>query len=132
MQTMEDKTQLRKFGFVLAFGLMIPFGLVFPLLKEASVPMWPYVAALVLVMLSLIKPALLNLIYGPWMKLGHYLGWVNTRIILGFIFYLMITPMGIVMRLFGKDAMQRRYQPELSTYRKKSVQNPPQHMEKPF
>jgi len=45
------------------------------------------------------------------------LGWVNTRILLGVIFYGLITPMGLFLRLLGKDAMRRVLVQEAQTYR---------------
>ncbi len=127
-----DRTQLRKFGFILAFGLMGIFGLLFPWLKENALPLWPFAIGGVVLIPTLIAPLWLKAIFIPWMKIGNVLGWINTRIILGVIFYGMVTPMGIVMRLLGKDPMYRRYDKALASYRKISVQQPPQHMEKPF
>ncbi|MBS0286857.1 MAG: sxtJ [Proteobacteria bacterium] len=132
MQEIIDNTQLKKFGIVLIIGLVAIFGLLFPFLKDHPLPLWPYVTASILLVPTLFKPQYLNFIYKPWMKLGHYLGWINTRIILGVIFYVLITPMGLFMRLFGKDPMDRGYLNNVDSYRKKSTQQPPSHMEKPF
>jgi hypothetical protein len=73
----------------------------------------------------------LKIIYTPWMKFGHILGFINTRIILGFIFFVMITPMGLVMRLMGKDPMCRKLDGSAS-YRKISASQTKEHMERPF
>ncbi len=127
-----DNTQLRKFGFILSGGLIILFGLLFPLLKDNPLPMWPYAIGISLLIPAFIKPQWLNLLYQPWMKLGHVLGWINTRIILGIIFYFLITPMGLIMRLCGKDPMCRAYQKDATTYRTLSAPKAPHHMEKPF
>ncbi len=127
-----DRTQLRKFGFILAFGLMGIFGFLFPFLKENALPLWPFAIGGIVLIPTLIAPLWLKAIFIPWMKIGNVLGWINTRIILGIIFYGLVTPMGIVMRLLGKDPMYRRYDKALASYRKKSIQQPPQHMEKPF
>ena len=40
-----------------------------------------------------------------WMAFGHVLGWINARIILGIVFFLVVLPIGLVMRLFGKDLL---------------------------
>lgn len=132
MESTVDSIQLKKFGLVLAFGLIAIFGLLFPLLKDNPLPFWPYATGMVVLIPTFIKPQWLKVLYGPWMKIGHCLGWVNTRIILGFIFYALITPMGILMRLLGKDPMCRTYDKEATTYRKISIVQPPSHMEKPF
>ena len=127
-----DSTQLRKFGFILALGLMGIFGLLFPYLKENAIPLWPYAIGGIVLIPTIVQPLWLKVIYTPWMKIGHVLGWINTRLILGIIFYGMVTPMGIVMRLLGKDPMYRKYDKALASYRKKSLQQAPQHMERPF
>jgi hypothetical protein len=46
--------------------------------------------------------------HNGWMKVAHVLGWVNTRILLGVMFYGIFTPFGVVMRLFGRNPMNRR------------------------
>jgi len=40
--------------------------------------------------------------------LGHVLGWINARIILGIVFFVVVMPIGLVMRLFGKDFLRMR------------------------
>lgn len=43
-----------------------------------------------------------------WMRLAHALGWVNSRILLALIYYLVMAPMGLIQRLVGRDALRRR------------------------
>jgi hypothetical protein len=69
-----------------------------------------------LVISAFVSPTSLRVVYRGWMALGQALGWFNTRIILGVVFYLLVTPMGLLMRLAGKDPMRRRYAPEADTY----------------
>lgn len=63
-----------------------------------------------------IAPAVLAPVYAVWMKLAFLLGWVNTRILLSLIFFLMITPVGLVTRLFGRDALNLRFDRKATTY----------------
>ncbi len=56
------------------------------------------------------------------MKIGHMLGWVNTRVILGIFFYVLLTPMGLVMRLFRADPMRRNRDRRAKSYR---IERPP-------
>ena len=53
----------------------------------------------------LVAPRLLTPIYRAWMRLAEVLGWINTRILLTLIFYLVVTPIGVVMRLFGRSPL---------------------------
>jgi hypothetical protein len=66
------------------------------------------------VALALICPRLLSPLYRGWMKFGHVLGWINARIILGLVFFVMVTPIGLVMRLFGKDLLRMKMQKSAS------------------
>lgn len=129
---MTDLKQLRKFGFILItfIGLL---GIALPYWRHHSTPTWPWILNALLLIPTLIQPAWLKAIYAPWMKLGHLLGWINTRIILGLIYFIVITPMGILMRLCGKDPMERLFDKQLVSYRKPiATPSDPQHMEKPF
>ena len=62
--------------------------------------------AAVLSLLSAIAPSLLRPVYRGWMRFGEVLGWINTRIILTLVFFLVVTPIGLLMRLFGRSPME--------------------------
>jgi hypothetical protein len=66
------------------------------------------------------------------MALGAILGWVNTRIILGVVFFGLITPMGIALRLAGRDPMQRALDANATTYRVRRVPRPGTHLLRQF
>jgi hypothetical protein len=66
------------------------------------------------------------------MTLGHVLGWINTKIILGVVFYGLFTPMGLVMRLLGNDPMRQRLEPEAASYRVVRQARPSAHMTRQF
>jgi saxitoxin biosynthesis operon SxtJ-like protein len=57
--------------------------------------------------LGLFVPLRLLAVYRPWMKFAEMLGWFNTRLLLAVAYYLVLTPMGVLMRLIGKDPMAR-------------------------
>jgi hypothetical protein len=128
---MDNKT-LRQFGLTLGFGVVGLFGIILPLLAHHHFAAWPWWLALGPVVLALFRPAWLRVFYTPWMRLGHVLGWINTRIILGIFFFALITPIGVIMRLMGKDPMHRRYDKSVISYRKLSTIQPIDHMERPF
>lgn len=133
MEPLVDKSQLRKFGLILSFGLIGLFGVGLPHLKAHPIPSWPYILGGIILIPTLIQPLWLKVIYGPWMKLGAILGWFNTRLILGILFFVLVTPMGIIMRLRKKDPMQRSFDKNLNSYRKDACKTrPSEHMEKPY
>ena len=65
-------------------------------------------ASALLVVVGFLSPVASRAFYRVWMRLARLLGWVNSRILLSLIFYGVITPMGIVQRLIGRDALRRR------------------------
>ncbi len=127
-----DKQELRKFGLITGAIVAVLFGLLLPFAFGKQIPTWPWVLTGTLWLLAGLVPMALQPIYRGWMKVGFVLGWVNTRILLGLVFYLMIFPMGRVMRIFRKDPLARKIDADLSTYRVKSRVLPKQHMERPF
>jgi len=58
---------------------------------------------------GLVAPSLLRWPHYGWMKFAGLLGWVNTRVLLTLFFFLVLTPVGLVMRLFGRDPLARRF-----------------------
>lgn len=67
------------------------------------------VASAVFFLIGAAVPGLLRPAYGPWMKLAELLGYINTRVLLGTLFFLGVTPTGLLMRLAGKDPMTRNF-----------------------
>ncbi len=130
--TIPDKRELRRFGFLVGAIVAILFGGLFPWLFEHSVPLWPWVVSGILLGWALILPKSLFPLYRAWMAIGKVLGWINSRIILGLIFYLMILPIGLVMRLFGRDPMRRRLDKGALSYRVQSTNQPKENVERPF
>jgi hypothetical protein len=65
------------------------------------------------------------------MFLGHVLGWINTRIILGAVFYLIVTPIGLARRLMGKDPMGTK-RVDVESYRVLRKPRGPSHLKRQF
>lgn len=126
-----DSKELRNFGLIVG-GIFLVIGL-WPLVwRGEGMRMWAVGLAGLLIPLGLLVPTVLAPVFRVWMKVGHVLGWINTRIILGILFYGLITPMGVVMRLFGWDAMRRVLVRDAQTYRVVRQPRPPSHMTRQF
>jgi len=127
-----NNKELRDFGFLIGGLIAILFGLLVPVLRQHS-PHWlPWAIGGIMVTLGLVAPRALNPIYHGWMRFGLIMHAIQTPLILGIVFYLMVLPMGIIKRLLGDDPMQRKLENEKATYRVPSKVRTKISMERPF
>lgn len=126
-----SKSELRQFGLVTAAMLVLFFELLIPWIWDIALPLWPLFAAGILILMGLLVPAALGPVYHVWMRFANVLGWINTRIILSLVFFVIFFPFGMVMRLFN-DPMRRKPDPAIDTYRITSTPPKPENMERPF
>jgi hypothetical protein len=105
----------RSFGLVFtAFFSILAF---WPLLRHgAPVRMWAAAAAGVMLLLALAAPGVLEPANRLWMKLGLLLGRIVNPIILSLMFFLVFTPIALVMRLVGRDLLGLRGKPDTVSY----------------
>lgn len=121
---------LRNFGLLMGFMIIVIFGLVMPLSHGNLFPLWPWILAVVFWLFALLVPGALSGIYQGWMKIGHVLGWINIRLILGTMFFLIVTPTALVLSLWNRDVLTTKPNKRLESYRVKSqVQG---RLEEPF
>ena len=102
------KKQLKEFGYLVGFGLPILIGWLIPSLIGHGFRPWTLWIGIPALILGFVAPALLKQPYRAWMALGHALGWVNSHIILGLVFIVVLQPIAYVMRLFGHDPLRRK------------------------
>ena len=111
----KDRSAKRKFGIALA---VITAGIALVSMwrgrESLVIPLFGLCALFLLV--SLFFPVLLTPLYSGMMRLSRYLGWLNTRILLILIYYLVFTPVAIVFRIMGKDPLSRKFEREKATY----------------
>lgn len=123
--------QLRSFGFLV--GAIFAVISLWPLVWHGeALRTWAMIVAGVLAVPAAVMPKSLKWIYQVWMMIGDVLGWINTRIILGIVFYGVVTPMGVVMRWRGHDPMRRKLEPESETYRVAREPRDTNHMLRQF
>ena len=127
-----DQKGLRDFGLTTGVAVVVIFGLIFPWLLELDWPAWPWAIAAPLWFLALIQPKWLRWIYRAWMRFGLLASRVMTPLVLGIVFFGMIAPMALVMRLMGKDPLRRALDPNQKSYRVQSIKGPKEKLERPF
>ena len=107
MKNLSKKT-LREFGFLIAFGFPIIIGWFIPFIFSHSFREWTLWVGIISLMVTLIKPYSLYYPYKIWMKLGYILGWINSRIILGLVFILVLVPIAFIMKMTGYDPLRKK------------------------
>jgi hypothetical protein len=113
-------------------GIFLLIGLWPFVWRQEAVRIWAVVPGSLLAIAGLVMPGILKHVYQGWMWVGHVMGWVNTRIILGVLFYGIVTPMGLIMKMTGHDPMRRSYEPESLTYRVIRQPRPASHLKNMF
>ena len=96
----------RSFGIVFTVVFLVIAG--WPLLSGNPPRWWAAGIAAAFLALALVRPALLAGLNRQWMKLGLLLGRIVSPIALGILFFGIVTPLGVVMRLAGKDPLRLR------------------------
>ncbi len=123
--------QLRSFG-LLVGGIFAGIGLWPVLFRSEDLRLWALIFAGLFVTLALVRPKSLGSVYQVWMAIGYALGWLNTKVILVVIFYGLFTPLGLVMRLFGRDLLCRKFARDADTYGVLRRPRPSSHMMRQF
>ena len=115
-QSSTTQKQLREFGYLIGIGFPIIVGWIIPLISGHTFRFWSLWISIPIFVLGILKPSLLLYFYKTWMIIGLFLGWINSRIILGLIFLLVLQPISLIMKIFGYDPLRKKKSNEL-TYR---------------
>ena len=108
MQENISKKQLREFGFLIGLGVPILIGWILPAIGGHMFRAWTLWIAIPTLLIGSLKPRLLSYPYKVWISLGQHLGWINSRIILGLVFLLILQPTALIMRCFGYDPLRKK------------------------
>ena len=97
----------RSFGIV--FFVVFLLIALYPLINSGEVRTWSIIVSLIFLILGLINSKILSPLNKIWFKFGIYLGKIISPIIMGIIFFLVVTPIGLIMRLLKKDLINLKY-----------------------
>jgi hypothetical protein len=122
----------RAFGLVFAAAFFLVA--LWPLFHKEPFRWWACAVAGVFLVIALARPALLAVLNRMWMKLGILLGKIVSPVALGLLFFLILTPLGAIMRLVGKDPLRLKFDPSASSYwiRREPPGPPPDSMTNQF
>jgi hypothetical protein len=89
---------------IIFFILFLIIGL-YPLKSFGVIRIWALIISLVILIITIIRPNLLTFITRLWIKFGILLGKIISPIVMGLVFFIVVTPIGILIRIFKKDVM---------------------------
>lgn len=127
-----DKKGLRDFGLITGGLFAGIFGLLLPFMVGYTFPLWPWAVCGVLVLWAFIAPMSLNPVYRVWTRIGMAIGAVVVRVVLGAVFFLVFTPIGLIMRARGHDPMARNFDADAESYRVAIDLNKSNSFDRPF
>jgi|TARA_B110000305_G_C19257948_1_gene548056 predicted membrane protein len=95
----------RNFGLVFCFVFFLIF--LEPIIRDAQLRYWSLVISLIFMILGLINSKLLTLLNKIWYKFGLFLGKIVSPFVMGLIFFLVVTPTSLLLKLFNKDILNK-------------------------
>ena len=95
----------RNFGLVFCFVFFLIF--LEPIIRDAQLRYWSLVISLIFMILGLINSKLLTLLNKIWYKFGLFLGKLVSPFVMGLIFFLVVTPTSLLLKLFNKDILNK-------------------------
>ena len=104
----------RSFGIVFFFVFVIVS--LWPLINENSLRVWSIFVAIIFLILGLMNSKLLTPLNILWFKFGKLLGYIVSPIVMGFVFFVVITPTGLIMKIIGKDLLNNKYNNKIKSY----------------
>ena len=119
---MKSQSSNRSFG-ILFFVVFLIIGL-WPLKNGENLNIYFITASVVFLILGLLNSKLLTPLNKSWIKLGEILGIVIAPIVMALVYFVILTPVSFIVRMFGKDLLNLKFLKEKDTYwikRKKSL-----------
>jgi hypothetical protein len=111
------RDSVRKFGILFSIiGVLLAGYLIY---RGNAHWHWALVGSFFFLVTAFVGYPVLRPLYIGWMAFAFVLGWINTRLLLGVFFYLILTPIGLVLRLGGKDLLDQKIDRSARSYWKK-------------
>ena len=104
----------RSFGIV--FFIVFLLITLYSLTYSEEIRIWSAIISLIFLVLGLFNSKILTPLNKLWFKFGIFLGKITSPIIMGIIFFLVVTPIGLIMKVFRKDLLKLKYNKKDNTY----------------
>ena len=108
----------RSFGIV--FSIVFLIIAIYPLINSEELRVWSLIIAIIFLVLGLINSKILTPLNKLWFKFGILLGRIVSPVIMGIIFFLVVTPIGLFMRMIGKDLLNLKFNKDKSYWIEKT------------
>ena len=97
----------RSFGIV--FFVVFFLVAIYPLINGSELRLWSLFISIIFLILGLVNSKILNPLNKLWFKFGIFLGKIISPLVMGIIFFLVVTPIGLLMRLLNKDLLKLKF-----------------------
>ena len=104
---MDKISSNRSFGIL--FCIVFAIVALWPIMSGGSLRIWPIPISLIFLILGLLNSKLLNPLNFAWVKFGELLGRIIAPIVMAIIYFIIVTPIGLFMRLIGKDLLNTKF-----------------------
>jgi hypothetical protein len=104
---MKNKSSNKSFGLV--FFIVFLLIAIFPLLKQEDIRIWSLIISFIFLVLGLLNSEMLSPLNKIWFKFGILLGIIVSPLVMGIIFFVVVTPIGLVMKLLKKDLLNLKF-----------------------
>tara|TARA_X000000950_G_C13909646_1_gene658456 strand:+ start:1519 stop:1896 length:378 start_codon:yes stop_codon:yes gene_type:complete len=115
---MKNTTSNKNFGIV--FFIVFLLIAIYPLIKNENIRIWSLIISLIFLILGLLNSRLLNPLNNLWFKFGLLLGRIISPIIMGIIFFFVVTPIAVLMKLLKKDLLNLKFNKDKTYWIEKS------------
>ena len=116
-----SKNILRKFAILIAIIPPLLFNIIFNFKFGFYFQVWTIFISVPMLLLGIFYPYKLEVFYKIWINFGNSLGWINSRIILTFIFFVILLPISILIKMFNYDPLRLKKKNVLSYKQKKDI-----------
>ena len=104
----------RSFG-LLFFIVFLAISL-WPLISQEDLRLWAFILAIIFLVLGILNSKFLTPLNKLWMKFGLFLGSIIAPFVMGVVYFMVVTPVGLIMRSLGKDLLRMKKNKSASTY----------------
>ena len=108
------KSSEKSFGIL--FGVVFIIISIWPLFYSNSLRVWSLILAITFFLITFLKPSLLKPFNNAWIKLGELLGRIIAPIVMAIVYFLILTPISLLVRLFGKDLIGMKFSNDINSY----------------